>query len=136
MHEVRRPDDGELCGYVDARGGRWSALTVFGAVLGEHAHEDEAQRHVAEGGLAALADRWTLVDGTSGVEQVVCILQVSPGEVSVALDHYALPGTPTATISVHELASGRWRLEHREPASGPLPAQDHASAPPSAEPGT
>ena len=33
MEEVRRPDDRELCGYVDCRDGVWFALVVFGLAL-------------------------------------------------------------------------------------------------------
>ena len=112
MQEVRR-DDGELCGYVAHVDGRWLALTVFGATLAERDTQDAARRAVADGGLAALADRWTLIDGSSGAEQVVCIQQASPAEVSLALGYYALPGAPTVTIPVAQLMSGRWRLEHR-----------------------
>jgi hypothetical protein len=112
MEEVRR-EDGELCGYVAELDGRWSALTVFGATLAEHDTEDDARGHVADEGLAALSDRWTLVDGESGVEEVVCIQQASPAEVSLALGYYSLPGVPGVTIPVAELRSGRWRLEHR-----------------------
>ena len=36
MFEVRR-DDGELCGFVVAADGRWSARTVFGDDLALHA---------------------------------------------------------------------------------------------------
>jgi hypothetical protein len=68
---------------------------------------------VADGGLAGLADHWTLVDGASGAEQVVCIQHASPAEVSVALGYYALPGVGTLTISADDLCSGRWRLDHR-----------------------
>jgi hypothetical protein len=112
MDEVRR-DDGELCGYVTELDGHWLALTVFGATLAEYDTEHDARRHVAAEGLAALADRWTLVDGVSGVEEVVCIQQASPTEVSLALGYYSLPGVPDRTIPVDELTSGRWRLERR-----------------------
>lgn len=111
MVEVRR-DDGELLGHVTGTEGRWQARTVFGAVLGEHAGADEAQREVRERGLAVLADRWTLVDGETGEEQVVVIQHVSPSEVVLALGPYSMPEVPTLTLTVHELAD-RWRLEHR-----------------------
>lgn len=112
MIEVRR-DDGELCGYVATQGDRWQARAVFGAVLGSHASEGDARRDVLERGLASLADRWTLVDATTGEEQVVCIQQASPDEVTLALDYYSVPGVASLTISRDELARGRWRLEHR-----------------------
>lgn len=112
MQEVRR-DDGELCGHIVELDRRWAALTVFGGTLAEHDTEDEARLHVAELGLTVLADRWTLIDSASGDEQVVCIQQASPAEVTLALGYYALLGTPTMTIRSGDLRSGRWRLEHR-----------------------
>lgn len=111
MQEVRR-SDGELCGYVSQLEGRWLGLSVFGATLAELPTEDDVRRHVEHCGLVALADRWTLIDVASGEEQVVCIQQTSPVEVTVALDYYSLPGVPTMTISVPDLRR-RWRLEHR-----------------------
>jgi hypothetical protein len=112
MYEVRR-DDGELCGFVAEHEGRWLALAVFGATLADHEDEADARHHVAADGLASLAERWTLIDGVSGVEEVVCIQQASPAEVSLALGYYSLPGVAARTIPVEDLTSGRWRLERR-----------------------
>jgi hypothetical protein len=44
---------------------------------------------------------------------VVCIQQVSPTEVTVALGWHSMPGVPTMTIRFEDLAAGRWALEHR-----------------------
>ena len=113
VREVRR-EDGELCGFVALDGGRWRSLTVFGGALGEHDEERDAHARVASDGLASLAERWTLVDRTTGDEDVVCIQQASPEEVTVALAPYSMPGVPTATIRAEDLrADGRWRLERR-----------------------
>jgi hypothetical protein len=109
MIEVRR-GDGELCGYVEVTNGRWHALTLFGAVLGEHGDEAAARDHVVSEGLRALADHWTLIDPASGDGQPVCIQQVTPVAVTLALGYYSLPGVPTMTIPIDELASGRWIL--------------------------
>lgn len=116
--EVRR-EDGELCGYVAPHDGRWRSLTVFAAVLGEHDSEGDARQHVAALGLSALADRWTLIDRSTGEEQLVCIQQVSPIEITLALGYYSLPGVPTMTIRVEDLTAGRWQLARATPdASG------------------
>jgi hypothetical protein len=112
MLEVRR-EDGELCGYVVPQDDRWRSLTTFGARLADHNSEHDAREHVATVGLQVLADRWTLVDPSTGGEQVVCIQQVTPTEITVALDYYSMPGVPTNTIPIDELTAGRWRLEHR-----------------------
>jgi hypothetical protein len=110
VDQVRRKDDGELCGHVALDGGQWAALTVFGVVLGRHRERGAAVEQVLVEGLAALADRWMLRDGSTGHEQVVCIQEASIDSVTVALDYYALPGVPTLTITSPQLASGEWEL--------------------------
>lgn len=84
MDEVRRPDDGELCGHVELRDDAWCALVVFGAVLGRHPTREEAEAHVLSDGLPALADRWTLRRGDGSSEAVVCIQEVSEGSITEA----------------------------------------------------
>jgi hypothetical protein len=109
MTPVRR-SDGELCGFVAERGERWCALTVFGVTLGEWDDESDAHHEVHERGLAVLAERWMLTDGSSGDSRIACVQQASPTEVTLALDYYSLPGVPTITIGVDDLAAGRWTL--------------------------
>jgi hypothetical protein len=113
MIQVRRPDDEELCGFVDGRDGEWHSLTIFGGRLGIHDHRDDAEREVLDVGLASLAERWVLIDAATGEEQVVCIQQASPSSVTLALDYYSLPGVPTTIVAASELASGRWQLRRR-----------------------
>jgi hypothetical protein len=113
MIEVRRAADGELCGFIDDRDGRWHAMTLFGGDLGAHHRQDDARRHVLDVGLASLADRWILVDGATGDEQIVCICEASPDRVTVALGYYSLPGVPSQTIIRTELDNDRWRLVRR-----------------------
>jgi hypothetical protein len=115
--EVRRPDDDELCGFIAQHGGRWRSMAVFGGLLGVHDNEGDATRQVLDAGLASLADRWTLVDGATGEEQVVCVQEASPSTVTLALDHYSLPGVPTLTLARRELDDGRWHLRHDDPSS-------------------
>lgn len=107
--EVRRADDDELCGFVVGDGDEWVSTTVFGGVLGRHDDEDAATRHVLEVGLAALADRWTLVDLDTGDEEIVCIQEARPDRVTVALGYSSIPGVPSRTLTAEELR-GRWRL--------------------------
>ena len=113
MIEVRRAEDNELCGYVNDRGDEWHTVTIFGGRLGSYDRRDDAERHVLDVGLASLAERWTLIDAASGEEQVVCIQQVSPSSVTLALGYYSLPGVPTRTIARGDLVSGRWQLHRR-----------------------
>lgn len=109
VEEVRREDDGELCGFVSERDGTWLAHVLFGGVIGVHDHRDTAVHQVLEDGLASLAERWTLhSDGVA--DEVVCIVEADPTQVTVALGYYSLPGVPTTTISADELASGPRRL--------------------------
>lgn len=110
MEALRRPSDGELCGYVERRDGRWHALTVFGAVLGSHDEHADAAEQVLDEGLSSLAERWTLRHGGSGEEEVVCIQEVDDSAVTVARGYYSLPGVPTLTITMDELATGEWTL--------------------------
>lgn len=109
MNEVRR-GDGELCGFVSEREGRWLALTVFGGALGDHPDAGTAEAQVVAEGLAALTERWFLVDAETGEEEVVCIVEAHPGEVTLALGHYSLPGVPTRVLTDGELAGDRWAL--------------------------
>jgi hypothetical protein len=113
MIEVRRVGDNELCGYVDHVGGKWQAMTIFRGHLGTHDRRDQAEGQVLGVGLGSLAERWTLIDGTTGEEQIVRIQQASPSSVTLALGYYSLPGVPTRTIARSDLASGRWELHRR-----------------------
>jgi hypothetical protein len=110
VQEVRRTSDGELCGHVDERDGRWCALTVFGAVLGRHDNRQDAVAEVLTEGLASLAERWTLRHSDSGEEEIVCIQEANAAWVTVALGYYSLPGIPTMTITAEQLESGEWEL--------------------------
>ena len=102
MRAIHR-DDGELCGFVRAAEGGWQALTVFGGVLAHAEEEHEAERRVRETGLASLADRWTMIDHTTGEEEIVLIQEASPDGVTVAIGYYSLPGVPTRRIERSDL---------------------------------
>lgn len=116
MEEIRREDDGELCGFVDHRADGWHSLAVFGGTLDVHDSCDDAERHVRSEGLASLAERWRLLNRSTGEDQVVCIQEASPQGVTLALDYYSLPGVPSLRISSVELAGGDWALCRRAPA--------------------
>lgn len=109
MFEVRRVDDGELCGHVREFAQTWQALTVFGGVLAEFATRSEAETCVLDRGLSSLAEHWLYLNG--GEWQVVCIQEASPQSVRIALDFYSLPGVATATLTRSE-ASERLRLSN------------------------
>lgn len=113
MVEVRREDDGELCGHVVERDGAWLALTVFGGVLGTHATREDALRQVADEGLGALTERWELrrpgTDSTDDPE-VVCIVEADASGVTVARGYYSMPGVPTVRITREQLDAGEWQL--------------------------
>jgi hypothetical protein len=112
MEEVRRPGDNELCGHVTATEGSWSALVVFGAVLGHHPTRDDAVAHVLSEGLASLAERWRLRRSDGSLDEVVCIQEANTHTVTVALGYYSMPGVPTLTITASEIAAGVWSM-HR-----------------------
>ena len=110
MDEVRRPGDGELCGHVEEREGQWYALTVFGSALGRHDRRQAATDQVLTEGLASLAGRWTLRDGGSGEEEIVCIQEANATAVTVARGYYSMPGVPSLTITAAQITSGEWEL--------------------------
>ncbi|MGN6696148.1 MAG: hypothetical protein ACTHN0_18355 [Aquihabitans sp.] len=108
MREVRRSVDDELCGHVDEVDGRWRARTVFGAELGAHGTEAEAERQVLAEGLASLADRWTLRNTVTGEDEIVCLLEARDGSVTLSVGYY--PGPPSMTLTRADLAAGPWSL--------------------------
>ena len=110
VDEVRRGTDNELCGHVEQRDGRWLALTIFGVALGEHEERGEAVSQVLDDGLALLAERWTLRNGETGEEEIVCIQEANAARVVVARGYYAMPGVPTLAITREQLARGEWEL--------------------------
>jgi hypothetical protein len=112
VEEVRRQNDGELCGHVAERAGTWYALTVFGAVLGRHDDREGAAHQVLTDGLASLAERWTLRNGETGDEEVVCIQEANTTSVTLARGYYSMPGVPTLTITAAQMSAGEWAL-HR-----------------------
>ncbi len=83
---------------------------MFGAPLGHHETHDGAVVQVLSDGLSSLVERWTLRNGSTGDEEVVCIVEAHPGEVTVARDYYALPGVPRLTVTAEQLAAGEWEL--------------------------
>lgn len=105
-----RREDGELCGFVAAQVERWHALTLFGGLLGTHEDEHGARAEVLERGLAVLGERWLLVDGETGAEEVVRIVEAHPGTVTVQFGHYPEPGAATRVVTAADIGSGRWRL--------------------------
>jgi hypothetical protein len=111
MQPVHRVEDGELCGYVDEIRGTWVARTAFGGILAPCASFENARSLVLSDGLAALAERWMLRDRTGGIEEIVCIQEVSADGVRVALGYYSMPGVPTRVITTAELATGAVVLE-------------------------
>ena len=109
VEEIRRPDDGELCGHVEMRDGDWAALVVFGAELGRHRSREAAVDQVLSDGLSSLAHRWTLEGADSGAE-VVCVQEANEQRVTLALGYYSLPGVPVRTVTRDELTNGTWTL--------------------------
>lgn len=87
MEEVRRDEDGELCGYVAHSSDGWDALTVFGGLLGRYEQRSDAETQVIETGLSSLAERWTLRNDAADKEEIVCIQEANPSSVTVARDY-------------------------------------------------
>lgn len=100
--EVRRPEDDELCGYVDGTERRFRALTVFLGVLAEFESEEQARQHVADHGLASLHERWQFRATPDAEWQTVLIQEARPGWVRLVLGYYSLPGVPTIELAMDE----------------------------------
>ena len=105
MIEIRRPEDDELCGFVEETDGSWHSYSVFGGRLASFANQADAIAEVLTVGLASLAERWWFRDSPGSEWQVVCIQEASPESVRLALDFYSVPGVPTITISRQQLNS-------------------------------
>jgi hypothetical protein len=105
--EIRRDDDDELLGFVAPSDDSWSALAVFGGLLGTYPSEDEAEDEVRRNGLASLAERWW-IDVGNGWERC-CLVEAAPDRLVAVVAYYPFmaerqviaPGTP---------------LQYREPA--------------------
>lgn len=106
MIEVRRPSDGELCGYVRGNERGWQSFTVFGAKLAEHLTHGDAEDHVREHGLAVLAEHWWYRPHADAEWQIACIVEARPGAVRLALDYYPMPGVTMVTVTAEQLAQG------------------------------
>ena len=91
-------------------GGVWRAVAVFGGLLQEADSEHVAEEIVRTVGLPALAERWLLWTSESPDEEIVCLQEVSPAGVTVALGYYSMPGVPTRRISRVEIDDGSCRL--------------------------
>jgi hypothetical protein len=106
--EVRRPDDGELLGYVrrPASGGEWQALTVFGAVLASAPTRQAARSIVVSDGLPSLARRWYHHAAADGSWRVVVLTETWPGRARGVTGMYAIPGAPPFEVGAEDLAAG------------------------------
>ncbi len=115
--EVRRPDDGELCGFVRVVGDGYMALTVFHGVLGSFATSHEATRHVLDHGLPSLRLHWHYRASLTDDWELVLIQEARPGWARLVLGYYSLPGVPTT-----EFIAGADESELRLPPPGVIEA--------------
>ena len=104
--EIRRDDDGELCGFVERDGDDWFAMSVFGGRLASFTTRVAAEAHVIERGLASLAEHWHYRASPDDDWQIVCIIEARPSAVRIALDYYSMPGVPTVTLGPDDFAAG------------------------------
>jgi hypothetical protein len=106
--EIRRPDDGELLGYVRQRydGDEWQALTVFGAEIGTAPSRQAARTMVVNDGLASLAKRWFHRSAVDGAWRVVVLTETWPGRARGVVGMYAIPGAPPFEVSADDLVAG------------------------------
>lgn len=81
----RRPDDGELVGYLVMEDDGFVPLTLFGYPLAGAVEIGDAEAVLEEHGLAVLAEPWTLDVGGRG-PTTVRITEVRPDRVVVVED--------------------------------------------------
>jgi hypothetical protein len=99
LHEVRRAQDGELCGFVLRHSAGYQALTVFYGVLGNFESADDASSHVTDRGLASLHEHWNFRATRSDEWQTVLVQEARPGWARLVLGYYSLPGVPTLDVA-------------------------------------
>ena len=84
-------------------------LTVFGASLGVHPTRLDAEGHVLNEGLASLMERWILTADDGSTEEIVCIQEAHPDEITIVLGYYACTGVPTMRSTGRPTRdAGRW----------------------------
>ena len=104
----RRPEDGELLGYLAERPDGTVPLTLFGVALGAPGLRAEAEQVLRDRGLASLAEPWALAD-EDGEEVRVAVLTAYPDRVVVVPAPYGYPD-PAAVPVVVRAEEGARRL--------------------------
>lgn len=100
--EVRRDDDGELCGYVRKTSAGMQALTVFHGLLATLADETEAIDYVRTNALASMQERWNFRVSPTDDWQTVLIQEARPGWARLTLGYYAIAGVPTLDVDFRD----------------------------------
>lgn len=99
--EIRRDDDGELCGFVERDGDDWLAVTVFGAWFARFDDGAQARDAVRESGLDVLARRWQYRASIDEEWEVCCIVEASPQSVTIVVDYYPMPNSPRVVLAAN-----------------------------------
>ncbi|MDO9484712.1 MAG: hypothetical protein Q7K25_01415 [Actinomycetota bacterium] len=99
MEAVRRPEDGELCGFISGEGQTWTPRAIFGGPLAKPTDRASAEELVRSTGLAALSEHWNYRESPAADWEPALIIEANPQSVTLALGYYSLPGVPTVTLS-------------------------------------
>jgi hypothetical protein len=89
----RRPDDGELLGWVRAEGDAWVAVSLLGRELTGPVEWLEAEEALESTGLGYLAGVWEL-GGIASMPVRVKLVEVTPERIVVQTDDFGAIDVP------------------------------------------
>ncbi len=88
----RRPEDGELLGWIRPAGEEWVAVSLLGRDVTSPLGWLDAEAALEQVGLAYLAGIWTLVRGDRALR--VRMVEVTPERIVVQTDDYGAIDVP------------------------------------------
>ena len=107
----RRPDDGEMLGWMRPSGEDWVAVSILGWAVSEPVNWLAAEEALESVGLSFLADVWMLE--RAGADPLrVRIVEVSPSGVVVKTDDFGAIDAPVTQFALPWPAPAELRLRH------------------------
>lgn len=107
----RRPDDGELLGWMRPDGDDWVAVSLLGWAVSEPVDWLAAEEALESVGLSYLADVWMLERAEADALRVRMV-EVSTARVVVQTDDYGAIDAPVTRFELPWPAPAELRLRH------------------------